>query len=149
MHEITVLTDGEILSICVLRLKVRVEPTADPCLLPTRTRVASAGRKNRLLNSTVRGSVDLGTTVIYSPLGTLKSRESKPATMTWYIRGLLLGLLNLTWKKRILYFNITVKITNTGTIKPVGLVMWLLWLKYFWLKIERVLKITFLTNVIR
>lgn len=88
------------LSIWVLRLKVKVEPTADPCLLPTSTRMASAGLRNRLVNSTFRWRVDLGGMVTWSPLGTQKSLASWPATRTWYCKGLPLGLLSLTWSER-------------------------------------------------
>lgn len=92
-------TLGVILSIWVRRLKVRVEPTADPCLLPTRTRMASAGRRKRLVNSTFRWRVDLGGIVTWSPLGTAKSLASWPATKTWYCSGLPLGLLSFTCRK--------------------------------------------------
>lgn len=90
-------TFGVMLSIWVLRLKVRVDPTADPCLLPTSTRMASAGLRKRLVNSTFRCRVDLGGMVTWSPLGTQKSLASWPATRTWYCKGLPLGLLSLTW----------------------------------------------------
>lgn len=88
------------LSIWVRRLKVKVEPTADPCLLPTSTRMASAGLRNRLVNSTFRWRVDLGGMVTWSPLGTQKSLASCPATRTWYCKGLPLGLLSLTWSEK-------------------------------------------------
>lgn len=93
-------TFGVMLSIWVRRLKVKVEPTADPCLLPTSTRIASAGLRNRLVNSTFRWRVDLGGIVTWSPLGTQKSLASWPATRTWYCKGLPLGLLSLTWSER-------------------------------------------------
>lgn len=93
-------TFGVMLSIWVRRLKVKVEPTADPCLLPTSTRMASAGLRKRLVNSTFRWRVDLGGMVTWSPLGTQKSLASWPATRTWYCKGLPLGLLSLTWSER-------------------------------------------------
>lgn len=84
------------LSIWVLKLNVSVDPTDDPCRRPTRTKVASAGRKNRLVKSTLRNSVDRGDMETKSPLGTQKSRESNPAIRTWYTSVLPLGLLNFT-----------------------------------------------------
>ena len=71
------------LSIWVLRLKVKVEPTAEPCRLPTNTNMASAGLKNLLVNSTLRCRDDLGAIETVSPFGTLKSLASSPAMRIW------------------------------------------------------------------
>ena len=67
------LTFGIMLSTCVLRLKVKVEPIAVPCLRPTRTSMASAGLRNLLVNSMLIGRLDFGGIVTKSPFGTAKS----------------------------------------------------------------------------
>ena len=96
-------TLGVMLSIWVRRLKVIVEPTADPWRRPISTKMASAGRRNRLVNSTFKARVDLGEMETNSPFGTRKSLESCPASKTWYWRGLPLGLLSFTWRWTIQY----------------------------------------------
>ena len=90
------LTVGEMLSMDVLRLKTSVVPQAAPVLRPTSTNTASAGRRKRLVKMTGRSCLPLGWMCTWLPRGSWKSRASRPATMAWYVSGLLLGFVSRT-----------------------------------------------------